>query len=74
MAIDFRGDANTLESIMMKGQTTEQAQSYKCLGTIIESVLTFKENCVAACKKGHQQLFCLWKLSRFHIDRTHSTR
>ncbi len=44
--------------------------SYRYLGTIIESQLTFEKNCENVCKKGHQRLFCLRKLSRFHIDKT----
>ncbi len=44
--------------------------SYRYLGTIIESQLTFEKNCENVCKKGHQRLFCVRKLSRFHIDKT----
>ncbi len=44
--------------------------SYRYLGTIIESQLTFEKNCENVCKKGHQRLFCLRKPSRFHIDKT----
>ena len=51
MAIEFRKNANTLEPTIIKGQIIEQVQSYKYLGTIIDSKL-----------KGHQHLFCLRKL------------
>ena len=73
MAIDFRKNASTPESIIIKGQAIERVQSYKYLGTIIDSTLNFKENCEAVCKKGHQRLYCLRKLSRFHIDKTMMT-
>ena len=73
MAIDFRKNANTPELITIKGQAIEQVKSYKYLGTIIDSTLNFKLNCEAVCRKGHQRLFCLRKLSRFHIDRTMMT-
>ncbi len=36
---------------------------------IIDTKLTFDENCEAVCKRGHQRLFCLRKLSYFHVDR-----
>ncbi len=73
MAIDFRKNAKTPESVAIKGQVIEQVHSYKYLGTIIDSALNFKENCKAVSRKGHQRLFCLRKLSRFHIDRTMMT-
>ena len=67
MAIDFRKNANTPEPTIIKGQTIEQVQSYKYLGTIIHSKLNFKENCKVMSRKGHQHLFCLRKLSRLHV-------
>ena len=36
----------------------------------MDSKLTFETNCEAVCKKGHQHLFCLRKLSRFHINKS----
>lgn len=70
MAIDFRKNAKTPEPVMIKGQLMEQVQSYKYLGTIIDCTLNFKENFKAVNRKGHQRLFCLRKLARFHIDKT----
>ena len=67
MVIDFR-KKNPDTSI--KGQTVQCVQSYKYLGMIIDSKLTFETNCEAVCKKWHQHLFCLRKLSRFHIDKS----
>ena len=37
---------------------------------IIDEKLNFKKNCEALCKKGHQRLYCLRKLSVFNLDRT----
>ena len=73
MAIDFRKNAKTREPVLIKGQVTKQVQSYKYLRTIIDSALNFKDNCKAVNRKGHQRLFGLRKLSRFHIDRTMMT-
>lgn len=70
MIIDFRRHAHTHQVTTIKGQAVECVQSYKYLGTIIDSKLNFEENCEAVCKKGHQRLFCLRKLSYFHIDKT----
>ncbi len=58
---------------VIKGQTVEYAQSYKYLGTITDSKLNFEADCEAVCKKAHQRLYCLRKLSYFHIDRTITT-
>ena len=53
---------------VIKGQIIEQVQSYKYLGTIIDSTLSFKENCEVVSRKGHQRLFCPRKLFRFQVD------
>ena len=55
---------------LIKGQTIEFVQSYKYLGTVIDEKLNFEANLEAVCKKGHQRLYCLRKLSHFHIERT----
>ena len=70
MIIDFRRHAHTHEVTSIKGLTVECVESYKYLGTIIDSKLNFEPNCEAVCKKGHQHLFCLRKLSYCHIDKT----
>ena len=73
MIIDFRRHACEPEVTTIKGQTVEQVQSYKYLGSIIDAQLNFEANCEAVCKKGHQRLFCLRKLSYFHIGKTMMT-
>ena len=52
MIIDFRKHTHAHEVTFIKGQTVECTQSYKYLGTIIDS--NFEANCEAVCKKGHQ--------------------
>ena len=54
MAVDFRKKAKTSAPVMIKGQVTEQMQSYKYLGAIIDSASNFKDNCKAVSRKGHQ--------------------
>ena len=70
MLIDFRRQAHSQEALTIKGQTIEQVTSYKYLGTVIDSTLNFDLNCEAVCKKGHQRLHCLRKLSSFNRDKT----
>lgn len=42
----------------------------KYLGSIIDKKLNFNDNTDMLCKKGQQYLFCLRKLSFFHVDRS----
>ncbi len=70
MIIDFRKNVPMHKVTYIKGQTVDSVQSYKYLGTIIDSKLSFEANCEAVCRKGHQQLFFLRKLCKFHIDKT----
>lgn len=71
MLIDFRKKTiQTQEITSIKGQTVECVESYKYLGMVIDSKLTFGTNCEQVCKKGHQRLFCLRKLNQFHIDKS----
>ena len=66
-----RKHAHTQEVI--KHQTVECVQTYKYLGTIIDSKLNFEANCEAVCRNWHQRLFCLRKLCYFHTDKTMMT-
>ncbi len=70
MIIDFRKNVPMHKVTYIKGQTVDSVQSYKYLGTIIDSKLSFEANCEAVCRKGHQRLFFLRKLCKFHIDKT----
>ncbi len=70
MIIDFRKNDPMHKVTYIKGQTVESVQSYKYLGTIIDSKLSFEANCEAVCRKGHQRLFFLRKLCIFYIDKT----
>jgi len=69
MIIDFRTRTVDHVTTIIKGQTVEQVESFKYLGTIIDLKLSFESNCDMVCKKGHQRLRCLRKLAKFHIDR-----
>lgn len=68
MHIDFRKQATPQDPTMISGQAVECVDSYKYLGTVIDSNLSFKDNCEIVCKKGHQRLSCLRKLARSNID------
>lgn len=73
MIIDFRTRASLYDTTIIKDQVVDCVESYTYLGTLIDSKLTFEKNCETLCKKGHQHLFCLRKLSRFHIDKAMMT-
>lgn len=70
MIIDFRRNVHMHKVTYIKDQIVESVQSYKYLGTIIDSKLSFGANCEAVCRKGHKRLFFLRKLCKFHIDKT----
>lgn len=70
MIIDFRICALHYDTMIIKDQAVDCVESCKYLGTVIDSKSTFEKNCEMVCKKGHQRLFCLRKLSRFHIDKS----
>ncbi len=70
MIIDFRAQAPKHDPTVINGQPMDCVESYKYLGTVIDDKLSFNMNCEEVCKKGHQRLFYLWKLSRFNIDKT----
>lgn len=70
MVIDFRTQAPNQNPTVIKGQPVEYVGSYKYLGTVIDSKLSFKQNCEAVCKRGHQRLFYLRRLARFNVDKT----
>lgn len=69
MIIDFRTHAFDHVTTTIKGQVVGRVESYKYLGTVIDSKLSFELNCEMVCKKGHQRLSCLRKPSKFNIDR-----
>lgn len=68
LGANIRNKQNVHGVTLIKGQKIEQGQSYKYIATIINEKLNFDENCKSVCKKGHQHLYCLRKLARFHIE------
>jgi len=56
MYIHF-GKTQGYEATTINGQLVDQVQSYRYLGTIIDSKLNFQENCEVFCKKGQQRLY-----------------
>lgn len=60
-------------STILKSQKVKSVNTYKYLGTIIDSKLNFEANCEVVCKKEQQSLFCLRKQSSLNIDRTMMT-
>ena len=69
MHVDFRRRIGDKDVTSIKGQAVECVDSYKYLGTIIDSKHTFVANCESVYKKANQRLHCLRKLSSFHVDK-----
>ena len=69
MHVDLRRHVSGKDVTSIKGQTVECVESYKYLGTIMDSKLTFVANCESVYKKANQRLHCLRKLSSFHVDK-----
>ena len=70
MIIYLRKHPHIHEVLTIQSQKVEFVQSYKYLGTIIDSKWSSDPNCEAVCKRGHQRLYCLRKRSYFNIDKT----
>lgn len=55
---------------VIHGTAVEMVESYKYLGTIIDSHLNFEQNTSQICKKGAQRLYFLRSLNFFNVDKT----
>lgn len=70
--MNFRRLPLAAQSSVIKGQAVDMVTIYKSLSTMIDGCLKFDFNTydIMLCKKGHQHLSCLRKLSKFKIDKT----
>lgn len=67
LLIQIRSQAPEQDPTVVTGQLVECVESYKYLGTVVHSKLSFNKNCEAVCKKRHQRLLYIWKWSRFNL-------
>jgi hypothetical protein len=70
MIFDFRRKQGEHVNIVINNEQVEKVDSYKYLGTIIDSKLDFTENTLRICNKANKRLFFLRKLKEFHVDPT----
>lgn len=67
MCIDFRRKSNPPLLTVIKGETVECVTSFKYLGVVVDSKLSFNENTDVVCKKSQQRLHFLRTLNQFMV-------
>ena len=70
MIIDFRKNKSETSPLEVQGQTVEQVDSFKFLGTTINSSLKWDENCTTILSKAKQRLYFLRQLRKFKAKPT----
>ena len=68
MIIDFRKIPSQYEPIMISGKQVEQVNSFKYLGVVIDSKVTWTENVDNIVQKLKPRMYCLRKLQSFNVD------
>ena len=69
IVIDFRTKSHTMLPVYIDNNEIDQVNTYKYLGTYIDSKLAWKENTQAIYKKGQQRLYFLRRLRQFNVDK-----
>ena len=69
MIVDFRKRKTPLAPIIINGDSIERVDCFKCLCTIISSVLGWENNTDAVVKKAQQRLLFLCQLKKFGLSR-----
>jgi hypothetical protein len=60
-------DASLVRPIKIKGETVEKVETFKYLGTVLDSKLCFSSHVDSVCKKANQRLYLLRKLRSFDV-------
>ncbi|KAK2177640.1 hypothetical protein NP493_588g01017 [Ridgeia piscesae] len=68
ICIDFRRNRTVISPIAINGEPVEQVDSFKYLGVVLDTKLTFTEHLTAVQKKSQQRLHVLRKLRAFSVD------
>ena len=69
MIIDFRRGKEERKSVSVAGDNIEIVQTFKYLGTVLDSKLNFSDNTDYITKKAQQRLRLLRKLSGFNVSK-----
>ena len=70
LSIDFRRSKGTIVQTVIHGENVEIVSSYKYLGTVFDSKLSWDENTNIIVKKGQQRLYFLSKLNLFSVSKS----
>lgn len=68
LIVDFRRKKTPLLPLTIGGETVEQVESFKFLGTHISNNITWDVNCTAILKRARQRLYFLRKLKSFNVS------
>ena len=68
MIIDFRKASNQSEPIVINEKQVERVNSFKYLGVVIDSKMTWTENIDNIITKLKPRMYCLRKLRSFNVD------
>jgi hypothetical protein len=68
MIVDFRKEQHALSDIKIKGEPVERVDSYKYLGIVLDSKLSWKENTDHIFKRVQSRMYCLRKLRSFNVQ------
>ena len=66
--IDFRRKVPVYSDVVIKGETVEKVETYRYLEIVIDNKLSWKQNLKYIIKKTHSRLYCLRKLTSFHVS------
>ena len=58
----------SVNELVIDGETVEQVSEYKYLGTVIDDKLNFNSNTAAIVKKCNQRMFCMYRLQSFEVS------
>ena len=68
MVVDFRKSGNVPQPLVIDGQIVQRTETYKYLGTVIDSKLTFDVNTDTIFRKAQSRLYMLRKLRSFGVS------
>ena len=66
--VDFRKNKSETPALEIQGQIVEQVENFKFLGTVINSSLSWDDNCMAIISKAKQRLYFLRQLRKFKAN------
>lgn len=68
MIMDFRRSKDPLDPLLINGDVVEQVETFRFLGTIISSNLSWNQNTESIVKKCQQRLHFLRQLKKFRLN------